>query len=54
MSSEHIVKSFDEELKQLSQMVAQMGGWAEAQLQAGIEALAARDAEGAARVVQAD
>jgi phosphate transport system protein len=54
MSSEHIVKSFDEELKQLSQMVAQMGGLAEAQLQAAIEALVARDAEGAARVVQGD
>ncbi len=54
MSSEHIVKSFDEELKQLSQMVAQMGGLAEAQLQAAIEALVARDAEQAARVVQGD
>jgi phosphate transport system protein len=54
MSTEHIVKSFDEELKQLSQMVAQMGGLAEAQLQAAIEALVARDAEGAARVVQGD
>jgi phosphate transport system protein len=54
MSTEHIVKSFDEELKQLSQMVAQMGGLAEAQLQAAIEALVARDAEQAARVVQGD
>jgi phosphate transport system protein len=54
MSTEHIVKSFDDELKQLSQMVAQMGGLAEAQLQAAIEALVARDAEGAARVVQGD
>jgi phosphate transport system protein len=35
-------------------MVAQMGGLAEAQLQAAIEALVARDAEGAARVVQGD
>ena len=54
MSTEHIVKSFDEELKQLSQMVAQMGGLAEAQLQTAIEALVARDAEGAARVVKSD
>ena len=54
MSSEHIVKSFDDELKQLSQMVAQMGGLAEAQLQAAIEALVARDAEQAARVVHGD
>ena len=54
MTTEHIVKSFDEELKQLSQMVAQMGGLAEAQLQAAIEALVARDAEQAARVVEGD
>ncbi|MEA2780345.1 MAG: phosphate transport system protein [Rhodospirillaceae bacterium] len=54
MSSEHIVKSFDDELKRLSQMVAQMGGLAEAQLQIAIEALVARDAEQAARVVQSD
>jgi phosphate transport system protein len=54
MSSEHIVKSFDDELKRLSQMVAQMGGLAEAQLQAAIEALVARDAEQAARVVESD
>ena len=54
MSTEHIVKSFDEELKQLSQMVAQMGGLAESQLQAAIEALVARDAEEAARVVKSD
>ena len=54
MSIEHTVKSFDEELTRLSQMVAQMGGLAEAQLQAAIEALMARDAEQAAQVVQAD
>jgi phosphate transport system protein len=54
MTSEHIVKSFDDELKRLSQMVAQMGGLAEAQLQTAIEALVARDAEQAARVVQSD
>ncbi len=54
MSTDHIVKSYDDELKHLSQLVAQMGGLAEAQLQAAIEALVARDAEGAARVVQGD
>jgi phosphate transport system protein len=54
MSSEHIVKSFDDELKRLSQMVAQMGGLAEAQLQTAIEALVGRDAEQAASVVQSD
>jgi phosphate transport system protein len=35
-------------------MVAQMGGLAESQLQAAIEALVARDAEEAARVVKSD
>jgi phosphate transport system protein len=32
MTTEHTVKSFDEELKRLSDLVAQMGGLAEAQL----------------------
>ena len=54
MQTEHTVKSFDEELKRLSDMVAQMGGLAEAQLQGAIEALVGRDAEQAARVVQGD
>ena len=54
MTTEHTVKSFDEELKRLSDLVAQMGGLAEAQLQAAIEALVSRDAEQAARVVQND
>ncbi|MEX2008718.1 MAG: phosphate signaling complex protein PhoU [Dongiaceae bacterium] len=51
---EHIVKSFDDELKRLSQVIARMGGLAEAQLQRAIEALAERDAEAAAQVVQDD
>ena len=54
MTTEHTVKSFDEELKRLGDMVAQMGGLAEAQLQAAIESLVSRDAEQAARVVQSD
>ena len=54
MTTEHTVKSFDEELKRLGDMVAQMGGLAEAQLQASIESLVSRDAEQAARVVQND
>src|SRR5262249_26837081 len=54
MTTEHTVKSFDEELSRLSAMVAQMGGLAESQLQASIEALVNRDAEQAARVVQSD
>jgi phosphate transport system protein len=54
MTTEHTVKSFDEELKRLGDMVVQMGGLAESQLQAAIEALVSRDAEQAARVVQND
>jgi len=52
--SEHIVKSFDEELKQLSQVIAQMGGLAEAQLQMAIDALSRRDSDLASEVVQHD
>jgi phosphate transport system protein len=52
--TEHTVKSFDEELKRLGDLVAQMGGLAEAQLQAAIESLVSRDAEQAALVVQGD
>lgn len=54
VGSEHIVKSFDEELKHLNQVIAQMGGLAEAQLQAAIEALARRDTESATEVMKQD
>jgi phosphate transport system protein len=52
--SEHIVKSFDEELKQLSQVIAQMGGLAEAQLQMAIDALVRRDTDLARETVAHD
>ncbi len=54
MSSEHIVKAFDEELQQLSAVVLRMGGAAEAQLAGAIEALARRDSELAQKVVAGD
>jgi phosphate transport system protein len=54
MSNSHIVKSFDEELNRLRQTVAQLGGAAEAQLQAAIEALMRRDALRAAEIVRED
>ena len=54
VGSGHIVKSFDEELKHLNQVIAQMGGLAEAQLQMAIEALSRRDAESAREVMQHD
>ena len=55
MTTEHTVKSFDEELKRLQpDLVAQMGGLAEAQLQAAIEALvSARRRAGGARSCRA-
>ena len=54
MVSEHTVKSYDDELKNLNQTIAQMGGLAEAQLQSAIEALVKRDSDLAAQVVQSD
>jgi phosphate transport system protein len=54
MVSEHTVKSYDDELKNLNQTIAQMGGLAEAQLQSAIEALVRRDSDLAAQVVQSD
>ncbi|MCP5412197.1 MAG: phosphate signaling complex protein PhoU [Alphaproteobacteria bacterium] len=52
--SEHTVKSFDEQLEALSTLVSQMGGLAETQLAAAIEAIARRDSEAAERAVGGD
>ena len=54
MPAEHIVKSYDEELSRLSNMVVEMGGLAESQLASAIEAVAKRDSALAARVVEGD
>ena len=54
MATEHTVKSYDDELKNLNKVIAQMGGLAEAQLQSAIEALVRRDGDLAAQVVQSD
>jgi phosphate transport system protein len=54
MASEHIVKSYDEELQRLSKMIVEMGGLAESQLAAAIEAVQDRDSELAARVIEDD
>ncbi len=43
--NDHTVKSFDEQLQNLSTLVAQMGGLAEAQFAAAIEAIARRDSQ---------
>jgi phosphate transport system protein len=54
MTSEHIVRSFDEELKKLENLVAEMGGLAEVQLAGALEALIRRDVEKAMRISVAD
>jgi phosphate transport system protein len=52
--TEHTVKSFGEQLEALSALVAQMGGLAEAQFAAAIEAIARRDSAAAERAVAGD
>ncbi|MEQ8965421.1 MAG: phosphate signaling complex protein PhoU [Azospirillaceae bacterium] len=54
MPTDHIVKSFDAELEKLKRTIVQMGGLAESQLETSIQAIVKRDADLAARVVQAD
>jgi len=54
MQHEHIVKSFDEELKQLDTMIMEMGGMAEAQFLVAIEAMVRRDAEAAVLIKKTD
>ena len=54
MPTEHIVKSYDEELDRLNKMIVEMGGLAESQFAAGIEAVAKRDSELATRVIEGD
>lgn len=50
----HIVKSFDEELAKLKDIIARMAGLAEAQIVAAVRALTERDSDIAARVVADD
>ncbi|MBO0737875.1 MAG: phosphate signaling complex protein PhoU [Alphaproteobacteria bacterium] len=54
MASEHIARAYDEELRKLNNTVAEMGGLAESQLGAAIEAVMTRDTELAVRVVEGD
>jgi phosphate transport system protein len=54
MPADHIVKSYDEELTRLRNMVVEMGGLAESQLAAALEAVAKRDSALAAQVVEGD
>ena len=52
--NDHTVKSFGEQLDALSALVAQMGGLAEAQMAAAIEAIARRDSAAAENAVGGD
>ena len=54
MPTDHIVKSFDEELSVLDNVIARMGGLAEAQFASAITALARRDSTLASSVIAAD
>jgi len=52
--SDHTVKSYDDDLASLKQMLAQMGGLAEEQLANAIDAVAKRDTKLADRVIAGD
>ncbi len=54
MASEHLVKSFDEELEKLNAWISEMGGLAEAQLRMALDAIGRRDTELAQRVISGD
>ena len=54
MSTDHIVKSFDADLRKLDNIIAEMGGLAEIQLADAIDAMLKRDAEKAERVIEHD
>jgi len=53
-SSEHIVKSYDDELKHLSTLIGRMGGLVETQLDGAIQAVLRRDPESAEKIVAGD
>jgi len=54
MESEHIVKAYDEELRHLNSAIMEMGGIAEQQIANAMLAVAKRDTDLAARVVEDD
>jgi len=51
---EHIVKAYDEDLQQLNTLVSRMGGLAESQLNASVDAVARRDNALAEKVMEKD
>ena len=54
MATGHTVKAFDEDLGQLRALISEMGGRAEAAIIGSLAALANRDLESAAKIVEAD
>ncbi len=52
--SDHIVKSFGQEIETLRRTVVQMGGFAESQLEAAIQCISRRDGDLAAQVMRND
>ena len=54
MEHQHILKSYDEELNQLQNMIAEMGGLAEMQLARAISALVKYDTDAATQIVDKD
>jgi len=54
MSTEHTVKSYDEELARLNSLIARMGGMVESLLGDAMRAVAERDSEIAAEVIAGD
>ena len=51
---DHIVKAYDDELDQLNNTIIEMGGLAEAQIEAAIQAIVSRDPALANRVIEED
>ena len=53
-TSEHLVKSYDQELNRLHSLIADMGGIVESQVALAAKAILARDSSTAARVIEDD
>lgn len=51
---EHVVKSYDEELDRLNKIIIEMGGMAESQIAAAMDAVVKRDSDLAASVIEGD
>ncbi len=54
MDTEHIVKSYDQELQRLDNTIVEMGGMAESQLAGAIDAVVKRDSDLAGEVIVGD